>query len=72
MTRSGIDVSVWQGNIDWQKVKNAGVEFALIRAGYGDTLSYPYQIDTKFEYNYKECKRVGLPVGVYFYSYATT
>lgn len=72
MTRSGIDVSVWQGNIDWQKVKSAGVEFALIRAGYGDTLNYPYQIDTKFEYNYKECKRVGLPVGVYFYSYATT
>ena len=69
---SGIDVSRWQGRIDWQRVKNAGVSFALLRAGYGDTLSYPSQLDETFEYNYAECKRVGVNVGAYWYSYATT
>ena len=69
---SGIDVSQWQGAIDWAKVKAAGVQFALLRAGYGDTLSYPSQIDAQYERNYAECKRLGIPVGVYFYSYATT
>lgn len=72
MAKSGIDVSKWQGKIDWQKVKNAGIEFALLRAGYGDTLNYPSQIDATFEYNYSQCKRFGIPVGVYWYSYATT
>lgn len=67
---SGIDVSQWQGVIDWGKVKAAGTQFALIRAGYGDTLSYPRQIDTQYERNYAECKRLGIPVGVYFYCYA--
>lgn len=70
MAISGIDVSQWQGQIDWKQVKAAGVEFALIRAGYGDTLSYPKQIDTQYEYNYAQCKRNNIPVGVYFYSYA--
>ena len=72
MQRSGIDVSKWQGKIDWAKVKAAGIEFALLRAGYGDTLNYPAQIDSTFEYNYKECKRLGILVGIYWYSYATT
>lgn len=70
MAISGIDVSQWQGQIDWKQVKASGVEFALIRAGYGDTLSYPKQIDTQYEYNYAQCKRNNIPVGVYFYSYA--
>lgn len=69
--KSGIDVSQWQGTIDWAKVKSQ-VDFALLRAGYGDTLSYPNQIDTQWSRNYSECKRLGIPVGVYFYSYATT
>lgn len=69
--KSGIDVSQWQGTIDWGKVKPQ-IDFALLRAGYGDTLSYPNQIDTQFSRNYSECKRLGIPVGVYFYSYATT
>lgn len=68
----GIDVSKWQGKIDWAKVKAAGVQFAILRAGYGDTLSYPAQKDETFEYNYAECKRLGIPVGAYWYSYATT
>lgn len=69
--KSGIDVSQWQGTIDWAKVKPQ-IDFALLRAGYGDTLSYPNQIDTQWARNYSECKRLGIPVGVYFYSYATT
>lgn len=71
MQKSGIDVSVWQRKIDWAKVKASGVEFALLRAGFGDTLTNPSQLDPTFEYNYSECKRVGIPVGVYWYSYAT-
>lgn len=69
--KSGIDVSQWQGTIDWAKVKPQ-IDFALLRAGYGDTLTNPNQVDTQWARNYSECKRLGIPVGVYFYSYATT
>lgn len=65
----GIDVSKHNGTIDWQKVKDSGVEFAIIRAGYGKSAS---QKDVQFERNYAECKRLGIPVGVYWYSYALT
>ena len=71
MATSGIDVSEWQGVIDWAKAKSQ-IDFALIRAGYGDTLSYPTQIDYQYERNYSECKRLGIPVGVYYYCYART
>lgn len=65
---NGIDVSKWQGEIDWQKAKNDGVEFAIIREGYGK--ENPNQTDKKFEENYRNAKAVGIPVGVYHYSYA--
>ena len=65
----GIDVSKHQGDIDWEKVKNSGVKFVIIRAGYGRFTS---QKDPKFEYNYSECKRLGIPVGAYWYSYAVS
>lgn len=65
----GIDVSKHQGDIDWEKVKNSGVKFVMIRAGYGRFTS---QKDPKFEYNYSECKRLGIPVGAYWYSYAVS
>lgn len=65
----GIDVSVHNGNIDWQKVKNAGIQFAILRAGYGRELS---QKDTRFEENYRNAKAAGIPVGAYWYSYAIT
>lgn len=66
----GIDVSYAQGKIDWEKVKTSGkVDFAILRAGYGREYS---QVDKQFERNYSECKRLGIPVGVYWYSYATT
>ncbi len=64
----GIDVSKHQGTIDWDKVKASGVRFAILRAGYG---RYASQKDPTFERNYSECERVGLPVGAYWYSYAT-
>ena len=61
---NGIDVSKWQGVIDWNKVKASGVKFAIIRAGYG------IQIDPRFEQNYAGATAAGLHVGAYWYSYA--
>lgn len=70
MTKYGIDVSEWQGVIDWESVKASGkVDFVILRAGYG---RYASQIDEQFERNYSECKRLGIPVGAYWYSYAVT
>ena len=65
----GIDVSVHNGNIDWNRVKSAGIDFAILRAGYGRVAS---QKDEKFEANYAGAKAAGVPVGAYWYSYATT
>ena len=66
----GMDVSYAQGSINWEQVKASGkIEFAILRAGYGRETS---QVDTQFERNYAACKRLGIPVGVYWYSYATT
>ena len=65
MALKGIDVSQWQGNIDWQKVKGAGVQFAMLRAGYGRN-----NLDTKFHRNAKGAVAVGIPVGLYWFSYA--
>lgn len=66
---NGIDVSKWQGEIDWQKVKAAGMQFAILRDGFG---RYPGQEDTFFEKNYENAKAAGLYVGAYHYSYAKT
>lgn len=68
----GIDVSRWQTNVDYAKLKRAGVEFVIIQAGFGDVLSYPNQKDKMFESHYKAAKAAGLHVGAYWYSYATT
>ncbi len=65
----GIDVSVHNGNIDWNKVKADGIDFAIIRAGFG---RLEKQKDEKFEQNYAGAKAVGIPVGAYWYSYAMT
>lgn len=65
----GIDVSIHNGNIDWNRVKKAGIQFAILRAGYGKVAS---QKDKKFEDNYTGAKAAGIPVGAYWYSYATT
>ena len=63
----GIDVSVHNGKIDWQKVRAAGIDFAILRAGYGRLAS---QKDDRFEENYAGAKAAGIPVGAYWYSYA--
>lgn len=66
----GIDVSKWQGEIDFQKVKEAGVEFVFIRIGSQKGINGEYYIDPNFEQNIIGFKKVNIPVGVYFYSYA--
>lgn len=63
----GIDVSKYQGNIDWKKVKASGINFAMIRAGYG---KFESQKDPKFEQNYNNARAAGILVGAYYYSYA--
>lgn len=66
----GIDISEHQGVIDWDKVKASGmVDFVILRAGYGKETS---QVDRQFERNYSECKRLGIPCGAYWYTYAVT
>lgn len=64
---SGIDVSEHQGMIDWEKVKSDGVQFAMLRCGYG---RYESQKDARFEQNYADAKAAGVPVGAYLFSYA--
>lgn len=66
----GIDVSSWQGDIDFQKVKDAGVEFAIVRVGSKWGREGDYFLDAKFERNIEGFNEVGIPVGAYFYSYA--
>ena len=66
---AAIDVSVYQGDIDWAQVKAAGIYAAVIRAGYG---RYIEQEDLKFRQNYTNARDAGMPVGVYWYSYAKT
>lgn len=68
--KKGIDVSEHNGKIDWQKVKNDGIDFAIIRCGYGQ--DEEKQDDDYWEYNVSECERLGIPYGVYLYSYANT
>lgn len=63
-----IDVSGWQGDIDWAKAKADGVEGVIIRLGYGEGNN----ADKKAQRNISECKRLGIPFGVYWYSYADT
>lgn len=67
MIRDGIDVSQYQGIIDWETVKRY-VDFVIIRAGYGQDI--PGQDDPLFKRNADECTRLGIPFGVYLYSYA--
>lgn len=67
MSRRGLDVSKFQGTVDWNQVKAAGYEFAMIRAGFGFNT-----VDEQFRRNISECNRVGIPAGAYWFCYATT
>lgn len=71
-TRIGIDVSKWQGEIDFEQLKNAGVEFMMIRLGGTRGTNKEYFIDETFEQNIKKATEYGIDVGIYFYSYANS
>ena len=68
---NGIDVSKWQGKIDWQKVKNSGIEFAFIRIGYRGENGIVYK-DDNADYNIQQAHKAGVLVGVYFFSTAVS
>ena len=68
--KKGIDVSSWNETIDWEKVKADGIDYAIIRCGYG--MDYVSQDDAQWNRNVAECERLGIPYGVYLYSYADT
>lgn len=69
-TKVGIDVSKWQGDIDFSKVKAAGAEFVMIRIGYQDGFDGEYVVDPYYEKNIAGALENGLDVGVYFYTYS--
>jgi len=68
--RVGIDVSKWNGDIDWDRVKNAGVEFAVIRAGYRGSVTGSLIEDPYFAANMRGAAASGIPSGVYFFTQA--
>lgn len=66
----GVDVSEFQGEVDWQRVKAAGVDFAILRVGYRGNSVGSLQADACFERYYHEAREAGLQLGVYFYAQA--
>ncbi len=70
----GIDMSQWQGNVNWNKIKASGVDFVMLRLGYGKGRygSSSCTVDSKFQSYVQGAQSVGIPIGIYFYSYATT
>lgn len=68
MAIKGVDVSTHNGTVDFSALKKAGIEFVIIRTGFGS--DYPDQQDVRFEENISGCEKAGLPYGVYHYSYA--
>lgn len=69
MAFKGVDFSQWNGNVDFSAVKNSGIDFTIIRSSYGNVAAYPDQKDWQFDNNVKKAKQVGLPFGIYHYSY---
>lgn len=68
-TGKGIDVSGWNGNIDWARVKASGIDFAIIKMGNVYNSSGTVDIESTFRQNVAGCEKVGLPYGVYLYTY---
>lgn len=68
----GIDVSSYTGDIDWEKVQNAGIRFAFLRVGYRGYTEGGISRDAKFDENLAACEKLGIPVGIYFYSQAVS
>lgn len=71
-TEIGLDISEWQDEPDFDKLKNAGVEFVFLRVGGTKGTNGEYFLDKSFKYNIENAKRVGIKVGVYFFSYANS
>lgn len=71
-TEIGLDISFWQGDVDFQKLKENGVEFVFLRVGTAVGIDGEYVLDKKFEQNITRANEVGMPVGIYFYSYANS
>jgi lysozyme len=71
-TKIGLDISSWQGDVDFKKIKDAGVEFVIIRVGGTRGTNGKYFLDSKFERNIKEANKYDIDVGIYFYSYANS
>lgn len=71
-TMIGIDISKWQGEVDFEKVKDAGVEFVILRMGVMKDKDTPLAMDNTFKTNYENAKKAGLKVGIYVYSESNT
>ena len=71
-TQIGLDISKWQGDVDFNALKEAGVEFVIIRVGTSSGINGENLVDSKFEQNIKGANTAGIPVGIYFYSYANS
>jgi len=71
-TQIGLDLSFWQGDVDFQKLKDQGVEFVFLRVGTTKGIDGEFVLDRKFTQNIEAANQVGIPVGIYFYSYANS
>lgn len=71
-TEIGLDLSEWQGEVDFDKLKNAGVEFVILRVGGTKGINGDYFVDKRFVENIKKANEIDMPVGIYFYSYANS
>ncbi len=71
-TQLGLDISFWQGDVDYHVLKENGVEFVFLRVGTTNGINGDYILDKKFEQNISRATEAGIPVGIYFYSYANS
>lgn len=71
-TEIGLDLSEWQGTVDFEKLKEEGVEFVILRVGGTKGIKGDYFLDGKFIENITKANEIGMPVGIYFYSYANS
>jgi GH25 family lysozyme M1 (1,4-beta-N-acetylmuramidase) len=71
-TKIGLDISKWQGDVDFNKLLENNVEFVMLRVGYQKGFNGTYEIDPYFYSNIEELNKLNIPVGVYFYTYATS
>jgi GH25 family lysozyme M1 (1,4-beta-N-acetylmuramidase) len=70
MNVRGVDLGYYQPKVNFEKLKDLGYKFVILRAGYGSALKYPNQYDPTFEDHYRNARAAGLDIGAYWYSYA--